>query len=88
MTKEDLESQLEDADQVMRDALNHQQAAYEGKIKLLRDVIHDLAGAFARLNTSAEICYRRPDVVNNAEFLELDRNAAMEKFNKALDRLK
>lgn len=87
MTKEELESQLEDAAQEMRDALNHQQAAYEGKIKLLRDVIHDLAGAFHRLNGAADVTYRRPHTDYNLDRLEIDRKASMEKFNKALDRL-
>lgn len=84
MTKEELGALQE----VVRDALSHQQAAYEGKIKFLRAVIHDLAGAFARLNAAVELTYRKPLTQQNIDLLEIDRSVSMEKFNKALDRLK
>lgn len=66
-----------------QDALGHQRAAYEEKLKLLRSVIHDMAGAFARLNTAVEIHLGRQSMA-----LETDRKEAMAKFNRALDMVK
>lgn len=87
-------SQLADAALETQDALGHQRAAYEGKLKLLRSVIHDMAGAFARLNTAVEIHLGRLDefspdnLLKSGEALEVDRKASMAKFNRALDSVK